>query len=71
MTTAHRDTFARDHLPPPEQQPRFLFELPSLQFGARLNCAVELLDAAVARGWGDRTCLLAPGVRWTYRDLQD
>jgi 2-aminobenzoate-CoA ligase len=36
-----------------------------------MNCAVDLLDRAVARGWGDRACLHAPGgVRWTYRDLQ-
>lgn len=33
--TAHLDTFARDHLPPPEAQPEFLFELPELQFPAR------------------------------------
>ena len=42
--TAHLDSFARDHLPPPEAQPEFLFTLPELQFPARLNCASELLD---------------------------
>jgi len=30
--TAHLDTFARDRLPPADQQPDFLFELPALQF---------------------------------------
>ena len=50
MTSAHVDTFARDHLPPPEQRPEFLFDLPELQFPAQLNCATELLDRAVARG---------------------
>ena len=70
MPSAHVDTFARDHLPPPEQQPEFLFELPSLQFPPTLNCAAALLDAAVAKGHGDRPCLIAPGLRWTYRELQ-
>ena len=67
--SAHVDTFARDRLPPAHQQPRFLFDRPELQFPPQLNCATELLDRAVARGWGDRPCLLAPGLRWTYADL--
>ena len=40
----HVDTFVRDHLPPVAQWPEFLFELPTLRYPARLNCAVELLD---------------------------
>jgi 2-aminobenzoate-CoA ligase len=69
--TAHLDTFARDRLPPPEAQPEFLFELPELQFGDRLNCATELLDAHLAAGHGDRACVRAPGgPAWTYADLQ-
>src|SRR5262245_52013832 len=63
------DTFARDNLPPPEQWPDFLFELPELQFAPRLNCAAQLLDHAVARGWGDRECVLGDGVHWSYADL--
>ena len=53
MPSAHIDTFARDHLPPADQQPEFLFELPELQFPAQLNCAVELLDQPIAQGRGD------------------
>ena len=68
--TAHVDTFTRDHLPPIEQQPVYLFDLPELQFPRQLNCAVELLDKAIARGWGDRPCIVGPGLRWTYADLQ-
>ena len=52
--SAHTDTFAADHLPPPEQQPDFIFELPELQFPERMNCAAELLDRHVAEGRGDR-----------------
>ena len=71
MPSAHVDTFAHDHLPPLEEQPEYLFTLPSLQFPEQLNCATALLDDAVQRGWGDRACLVASGVRWTYRDLQE
>jgi 2-aminobenzoate-CoA ligase len=70
-TTAHVDTFARDHLPPPAAQPRFLFGLPELQFPARLNCARELLDRHVREGRGERPCVSAPGgPAWTYVELQ-
>ncbi|WP_407714911.1 benzoate-CoA ligase family protein [Comamonas testosteroni] len=68
--TAHIDTFAADNLPPVELQPEFRFELPELQFPERLNCAVELLDRHVAQGRGDRLCIQAEGVRWTYAELQ-
>ena len=68
--TAHVDTFTRDHLPPVEQQPVYLFDLPELQFPPQLNCAVELLDKAIERGWGERPCIVGPGVRWTYADLR-
>ncbi len=68
--SAHLDTFARDHLPPPEALPEFLFERPELQFPARLNCATELLDRRVAMGQGERLCIQgADGLRWTYADL--
>ena len=64
------DTFAQDRLPPLAQQPEFLFELPELQFAQQLNCAATLLDGAIARGWGERPCILAAGgVRWTYARL--
>ena len=69
--SAHVDTFARDHLPPRGEWPEFLFELPELQYPRHLNCAVELLDRTVESGRGDRTCIRAPGIRWTYADLLD
>jgi hypothetical protein len=69
--TAHIDTFARDHLPPREAQPEFLFELPELQLPERLNCASELLDRHVREGRGERRCVSAPGgPAWTYAELQ-
>jgi len=68
--TAHLDTFALDNLPPREAWPEFLFELPELRYPERLNCGTALLDRAIARGWGARTAIVAPGgLRWTYADL--
>ena len=69
--SAHVDTFARDHLPPRSEWPEFIFELPELQYPKQLNCAVDLLDRAVESGRGDRTCIHAPGMRWTYAELLD
>ncbi len=70
--TAHRDTFARDNLPPRDQWPEFIFERPELDYPPRLNAAVELLDRALDRGWGARTAIVAPdGTHWTYARLTE
>jgi 2-aminobenzoate-CoA ligase len=69
--SAHVDTFCRDNLPPQDEWPELLFDLPGLHYPQRLNCAVELLDAVVARLGPDRPCLLAPGAEpWNYGDLR-
>lgn len=68
--TAHVDTFARDRLPPPEQMPELIFELPELQFPPRLNATAALLDRRVAEGDGDRLAIQGSGVRWRYAELQ-
>ncbi len=69
--TAHIDTFARDHLPPPHLQPEFLFELPELRFPRQLNCATQLLDRWIDNGQGERICLrTATGATWSYARLQ-
>jgi 2-aminobenzoate-CoA ligase len=70
LPSAHQDTFARDRLPPAEQWPELLLDLPELQFAPRLNCVAELLDAHVAAGRGERLAILGEGVRWTYAQLQ-
>src|SRR6202162_1782485 len=68
--TSHVDTFARENLPPRELWPEFIFERPDLAYPERMNCATELLDRAVDRGWGPRTAIIAAdGVRWTYAEL--
>lgn len=51
------DTFARDHLPPRDAWPEFRFDRPEYRYPERINAAVELLDRAIARGWGERKAL--------------
>ncbi len=70
--SAHVDTFARDNLPQREAWPELLFDRSELHYPAQLNCATALLDEALARGWGERTAIVAPGgVRWTYAALTE
>jgi 2-aminobenzoate-CoA ligase len=67
--TAHLDTFVRDNLPPRSEWPEFLFEAPELKYPARLNCATELLDKPVTRGYGHRVALRSPDGECTYTQL--
>ncbi|MEU0433556.1 AMP-binding protein [Streptomyces sp. NPDC006290] len=65
--SAHVDTFARDHLPPPEQWPELRFDLPGLRYPVRLNCAAELL----ADTDPERPVFRTPsGTPWTYGQLR-
>ncbi|WP_439628818.1 benzoate-CoA ligase family protein [Shinella sp.] len=67
--TAHVDTFTRDNLPPLQEWPDFLLD--GFEYPDRLNAAVELTDAMVAKGVGDRTALIGNGRRRTYKELSD
>ena len=67
--SVHVDTFARDHLPPPEQWPEF--RLAGFDYPDTLNAAVELTDRLVERGFGDNTALIGNGRRRTYKELTD
>ncbi|MFI6035375.1 AMP-binding protein [Streptomyces sp. NPDC051315] len=65
--SAHVDTFARDHLPPPGQWPDLRFDLPELRYPERLNCAAELLTGPDP----DRPVFHTPtGPAWTYGELR-
>jgi 2-aminobenzoate-CoA ligase len=70
IRSAHIDSFARDNLPPREQWPEFVFQLPELQYPARMNCASVLLDDMVRAGHGARIALRAPDGQCTYAQLQ-
>ncbi len=67
--SAHVDTFCRDNLPPLDQWP--VLDLGPLDYGERINCATELLDATIARLGPDRPCVRGPeGPAWTYGELR-
>ncbi len=72
--SAHQDSFARDNLPPPAAWPELLFDLPQLQYRARLNAAAELLDRQVASGYANRPAIWqqvdGKPVYATYAQLQ-
>ncbi|MFJ8650718.1 AMP-binding protein [Streptomyces rochei] len=65
--SGHVDTFARDHLPPPDQWPELRFDLPELRYPPRLNCAAELLTGPPDDRPVFRT---ASGDDWTYGRLR-
>ncbi|MGU3576117.1 AMP-binding protein [Brucellaceae bacterium C25G] len=67
--SAHIDDFSRRNLPPFEQWPElhtYNFDYPEY-----LNAAVELTDAMVEKGFGDKTALIGNGRRRTYKELSD
>lgn len=68
-TSTNYDPFVRDNLPPASEWPQMTFTLPELQYPARLNAAVELLDVMVAGGHAERPCLWFGNEMWSYRDL--
>ena len=68
--SAHIDTFARDHLPPRDLWPEFIFKRPELQYPERLNCVTQFLDRWVELGHGDDPCILSPDVSYSYCELQ-
>jgi 2-aminobenzoate-CoA ligase len=70
--TAHKDTFARDNLPPKEMWPAMDYStLPELAaYPHRFNAAVELLDKGIERGWGGRIAFYYADAKWTYADLK-
>jgi 2-aminobenzoate-CoA ligase len=68
--SGYTDGFARDALPPRELWPEMRYDrVPELAYPKRLNCAAELLDNAIDRGWSDRVAFRWPGGQWTYSEL--
>ncbi|AFR34531.1 AMP-binding protein [Arthrobacter sp. Rue61a] len=70
-SSAHVDTFTRDHLPPAHLWPTLEFTLDELQYPENLNAGSVLIDDAVVEHGRDRPALHTPdGTTWTYGDLQ-
>ena len=69
VRSAHVDTFCADSLPPREMWPVIdVAGIPDCQV-ERMNAATELLDNAIAKGWGERLAYLHAEGSWTYRRL--
>jgi 2-aminobenzoate-CoA ligase len=68
--SAHVDAFAHDRLPSRALWPDLTFDLPQLQYPARLNCAAVLIDEAVREGHGGRIAIYDGSRRITYAELQ-
>jgi 2-aminobenzoate-CoA ligase len=69
--SGHTDTFAEDRLPAPGAMPELRFDLADLRYPDELNAATVLLDRHIENGDGDRRCIVAPGILWSYRDLYE
>ncbi len=69
--TAHIDTFARDHLPPRDQWPDLVFDLPELRYpGApQLRGGTPRSRRLTAAGASARPSSTPAGLRWTYAEL--
>lgn len=69
-SSAHVDTFPRDHLPPLDQWPDMIWDtVPELKaYPKRMNCAAELLDKQAAK-YGNRPVIHYNDEVWTYQHL--
>ena len=72
VPTAHRDTFARDALPPASLWPVMAYDgAAELAYQDRLTCATERLERASVRGRRARVVFHAPGHAGPQVDLVD
>ncbi|HLY31431.1 MAG TPA: benzoate-CoA ligase family protein [Ktedonobacterales bacterium] len=69
--SAHVDTFVRDHLPPRDEWPDFIFTLPELQYPDQINCVAELVDRWVLNGHGAAPAISGADGMLTYWQLQE
>jgi 2-aminobenzoate-CoA ligase len=66
------DQLVRRMTPPPDLLPVFDYSAPHLaSIPDRMNAAAELIDRAVALGWGDRPAYIREGVVWSFARLKD
>lgn len=69
-SSAHLDTFTRDHLPLPQLWPTIEFTTPELRYPDQLNAATELIDIPASVFGPGRPALRTPaGETWSYGEL--
>jgi 2-aminobenzoate-CoA ligase len=70
-SSAHLDTYTRDHLPPSQLWPLIEFTTPELRYPDRLNAATELIDIPASVFGASRPALRTPaGETWSYGELR-
>ena len=70
--SAQTDRYVHDRLPPDDQWPQLVYNLPELQFPPQLNLVTRLLDDAVhTRGWGSRPLMRSDDRLLTYAQALD
>ncbi len=65
----HRDTFARENLPPEDQWPVLEFSLPQLRIADPFNCGAWLLDDALAEIPPHKPAIVQGDTAWSYAEL--
>ena len=68
VASGQTDCFVHDRLPPPEQLPRFVYDLPELQIPDRANLVEVLFRRAFERGYGERPFLRSDRIVLSYAD---
>jgi len=67
VKSPHIDTFAKDNLPPASQWPEMNYSgVKELEYTDQLNCATELLDNMVAKGFAESPLFHTPEEVITY-----
>lgn len=69
--SAQIDRFVHERLPPADQWPELLYELPELQLAPQLNLVEELLDRAADKGFADRPLLRSPKLTLSYAEVRE
>ncbi len=70
--SAQTDRYVHDRLPPDDQWPQLVYNLPELQFPPQVNLVERLLDGAVhTRGWGSHPLMRSDDRLLTYAQALD
>jgi 2-aminobenzoate-CoA ligase len=65
------DRFVLDRLPPQEEWPEFIFNIPEVSYPEYLNATVELLDNAILENYGNHTAMIGSEIRWSYSEFSE
>jgi len=70
-TSNYIDSFTSEGLPPRDQWPVILRDIPAVQYPVRLNASVDLVEKSIELVGRDKTAVIADDGTWTYGELRD